>query len=113
MFAAVAALVVLHWIISTAAFYSERFGRLVENTPRKLIIDGVVQENALRKSKIGENDLEQAIREEANMDAFDKVEIAYLERDGRITVIPKKRQLKPIEVKIEEGIQTIRIVIEN
>lgn len=113
MIFAVAALVFLHWIIATVSFYSERFGNLVKNTERKLVAGGKIQEDAMRKSKVGKNDLMQAVREQANIDSLDKVKAAYLERDGNITVIPKSGEPHLIEVKVEEGVQTIKILIEH
>jgi len=113
MFFVVAVLVVLHWIISTLSFYSDKFGNLIKNTARKLVVDGEIQEDAMRKSKIGKNDLMQAVREEANVDSLDKVKTAYLERDGNITVIPNRREPRLIQVKVEEGVQTIKIIIED
>lgn len=108
----VGTLVLLHWIIATASFYSERFSHLVKNSPRKLVIDGELQKDAMQKSKIGEKDLMQALREEANIETIDDVKNAYIERDGNITVIPKKNEPKIIEVETEKGVQTIRIVLE-
>lgn len=113
MFFVVAVLVALHWIIAVLSFYSQRFSNVVKNTARKLVIDGEIQKDAMQKSKIGENDLMQALREEANVDSLDKVKTAYLERDGNITVIPQGCQPHLVEVKVEDGVQTIKIVIEH
>lgn len=113
MFAVVVVLVLLHWMIAVISFYSQRFSNVVKNTERKLIVEGEIQEDAMQKSKIGKNDLMQAIREEANVDSLDKVETAYLERDGNITVIPKSCKPHLVEVKVEEGVQTVKIVIEH
>lgn len=113
MFFAVVVLVALHWLISIISFYSRRFSKIIKNTPRKLIVGGEIQKDAMRKSKIGKNDLLEAVREEVHIDSLDKVETAYLERDGNITVIPKDSKPHLVEVKVEEGVQTIKIVIEH
>lgn len=113
MFSVIVVLFALHWIIAVFSYYSQRFSNVVKNTARKLVVDGEVQEDAMQKSKIGKNDLMQAIREVANVDSLDNVKAAYLERDGNITVIPKGCQSHVVEVKVEEGVQTVKILIEH
>ncbi len=109
----VSVLMILHWLIATLSFYWEGFGKVVENTPRKLIIDGEIQKDAMAKSKIGEGDLLQAMRDKANLEAPEKVKVAYLERDGNITVVPKRGEPQILDSKAEGGVQTIRIVVEG
>ena len=113
MLVVVAGLVILHWIIATISFYSERFGKIVENTTRKLVIDGEIQKDEMRKSKIGKKDLMEAVRQGANIDSLDRVKTAYLERDGNITIIPHPSEPHIVEVKVEDGVQTVRILFEN
>ena len=112
MFLAVAVLVILHWLIAVASFYSDRMSNLFKSSARKIAEDGEVIEAAMQKSKIGKNDLMQAMREEANIEKIEDIKTAYIERDGNITVIPKKNEPQVIEVKVEEGVQTVRIVLE-
>lgn len=109
----VAVLAILHWLLATVAFYFQSFGKFVKNTKRELIVDGKVQEDALKKSKIGKNDLLQALRSEANLESPEEVKAAYLERGGEITVIPKSRQPRVIEVDVQNGVQTVRVVMED
>lgn len=109
----VGVLVILHWVIATISYYSEYFGTLIKDKPRELIVDGEIKEDALQKSKIGKKDLMQALREEANLESPEEVKIAYLERDGNITVIPKPCEPQIVEVKVENGVQTIKILIDQ
>lgn len=109
----VAVLVVLHWLIATLTFYFQGIGRFIKNTNRELIIDGKVQEEALRKSKIGMNDLLQALRSKANIESPDDVKVAYLERGGEITVIPKPKEPQVVEVGVENGVKTIRLIVDS
>ncbi len=109
----ISVLVFLHWVIAVLSFYSERFGSFVKNSARELVVDGEIQEEAMRKSKIGRNDLMQAVREQANVDSLDSVKTVYLERDGNITVIPRACREHVVEVKVEEGVQTIKIEIKH
>ncbi len=112
MICVVGTLMLLHWIISVFTFYSDRFGNALKNSARKLIIDGEIQEDAMQKSKIGKNDLLQALREKGGVESPENVKTAYLERDGNITVITKKGEPKIVEVKVEKGVQIVRIVSE-
>ena len=111
MIIVVSVLMVLHWLIATIAFYWEGFSRVVENTPRKLIVDGELQKDALEKSKIGENDLMQALRNKANTEDPQKVKTAYLERDGNITVVLRSNEPRVIDVDVRDNVQTVRIVL--
>jgi uncharacterized membrane protein YcaP (DUF421 family) len=113
MVSIVAILVLLHWLIATLTFYFQGIGDLIKNTSRELIIDGKVQEEALRKSKIGLQDLLQALRSEANIESPDEVKAAYLERGGEIRVIPKSKEPRIIEIGIENGVKTIRLVVDS
>ncbi|CAN5669483.1 hypothetical protein BH24ACI2_BH24ACI2_13730 [soil metagenome] len=108
----ISALVGLHSLIAVLSFYSQRFSKIVKNTPRKIVVDGEVLDKEMRKSKIGENDLLQAAREKGKVETLDEIKTAYLERDGNITVIPKGSEPKIVEVKVENGVQTVRIVME-
>ena len=109
----VAVLVLLHWLIATVTFYFDGIGKFIKNTNRELIIDGKVQEDALRKSKIGMHDLLQALRSEANIESPDDVKVAYLERGGEITVIPKPKEPRVVEVGVENGVKTIRLIVDS
>ena len=113
MILVVGVLVILHWVIATLSYYSDYFGKVIKDKPRELIVDGEIKEDALQKSKIGKNDLMQALREEANLESPEKVKTAYLERDGNITVIPKSYEPQIIEVKVENGVQTVKILIDQ
>ena len=109
----VGVLVILHWVIATLSYYSDYFGNIVKDKPRELIVEGEIREDALQKSKIGKKDLMQALREEANLESIEEVKTAYLERDGNITVIPKPYEPQIVEVKIENGVQIVKILIEQ
>ena len=112
MFFIVATLVGIHWIIAIITFYFDTDGA-IKSSERQLIKDGEIIKNAMRKSKLGENDLLQAMREKGNVESLDKVKSAYLERDGTITVIPKSRDAQVIEVEVKENVQTIKILLEH
>ena len=43
----VGALMILHWVIAALSYYSDFFGKLIKDEPRKLIVDGEIMEDAL------------------------------------------------------------------
>jgi uncharacterized membrane protein YcaP (DUF421 family) len=79
-------LVLAHTALSTLAFRFNWLGKLVKGSPRTLVRDGHVDHKALRRSHIGERDLEAAVRR-AGLTTIEQVGRAYLERDGAITII--------------------------
>lgn len=106
-------LVGIHYVISYLTYYFSNASNIVKNNERQLIKDGEVIEEAMRKSKLGENDLLQALRQKGNVESPEDVKSAYLERDGTITVIPKKKKPQVVEIKIEEGIQLVKVEINQ
>lgn len=109
----VALLMILHWIVSTATFYSPLIQNLIEKRPRKLVTDGELDWGALRKSKISDGDVMQALREEAHSDKLGDVRSAFLEHDGHISVVLGGRELGVVEAGIEKGVKAIRLVVEK
>lgn len=91
MLVVVVMLLGLHWLFAALSFYWPWFERAIETSPRKLIENGKVIDEAVRKSKITNDELAQALREQGQVEDVTEVKTAYLERDGSITVIPKER----------------------
>jgi len=104
-------LVFLHWLFVSAAYYSKIVNRVLNGKARVLIKDGVPQQRNLRRSKVSQALLEENMRLEAGVDALDQIGEAYMERSGKMSILPKPGQLKVLEVRVEEGVQTVRIEI--
>lgn len=111
MLVVVSILIALHWILAMISFKYDRLGSFIKNSERELVKDGEIQETAMRESKIGKNDLLQALRKEGQVEKPEEVKSAYLERDGSITVIPKGCETHIVEVDVKENVQTIKIKI--
>ena len=109
----VSILIALHWIISAITYKYDKVSGFVKNSERELIKDGKILESAMQESKIGENDLLQALRQKAGVEKAEQVKSAYLERDGSITVIPKGCETHILEVEVKENVQTVKIKIEH
>jgi uncharacterized membrane protein YcaP (DUF421 family) len=104
-------LVGLHWLIAAVAYSSDWFGTLVKGKPVLLIKDGRLNENGLRGSSVSHRDLEEALRIESHVTESESMKLAYLERNGGISVIPRKPEPRVLEVSVEDGVQTVRIVV--
>lgn len=85
-------LVIMHWILSAIAFHSDWFGTFVKGDKRILVRGGEIQWDAMKKSHISRNDLEEAIRSSGNPPDITQIEKAYLERNGDISIIFRNRQ---------------------
>lgn len=114
MFFIVSVLVIMHWIIAVIGYYAGSFiSQTVKNSARRLVKDGEMLEDEMRKSKLGKNDLMQAVRNKGNVESLENVKSAYLERDGSITVIPNDCDAHIIEIDVKENVQTVKIKIEH
>jgi uncharacterized membrane protein YcaP (DUF421 family) len=84
--AACVVLVALHWAFAWAAVAWPPLGALFKGQPVRLITDGDVDRRAMKRSGIGEEDLEQALRA-AGVTETREVKAAYIERSGRISIV--------------------------
>jgi uncharacterized membrane protein YcaP (DUF421 family) len=105
------ALVGLHWLVAYLA-YLDLFGPLVKGNPVLLVEDGEIREDAMRESHVSRRDLEQALRNSGHDPDPSGVRRAHLERDGSISVVPRKRGPQVVEVSVRAGVQTVRIALE-
>ncbi len=107
--AAAIVLVSLHWFFVTLAYHSGKINLFLNGRAIPLIKKGVRQERNLRRKRIDTSLLEEKMRIEAGLEDLGRVRDAYLERSGMISIIPQSKQPKVIEVKVEDGVQTVRI----
>jgi uncharacterized membrane protein YcaP (DUF421 family) len=106
-------LVALHWLISFISFRSDRFGDIVKGTKRLIVEDGEILWDAMGKSNFSEQDLMSQVRTEGNTEDLGKVQRAYLERSGEVSLIKPSSEPKIIEVSVAHGVQTVRIQLEG
>ena len=107
-------LVGLHWLFSWLAFHSRPFGKLVKGRATQVVQDGEVQKGAIRKLLITHDDLVEDLRSFASVSDPGQVREAWLERNGQLSVVGRgraDREVKVLEVRVEEGVQTIRVEI--
>jgi uncharacterized membrane protein YcaP (DUF421 family) len=110
--AAGALLLGIHWLFALLAFHTEWFGSVVKGRRVLLIKDGQVQQDGVRRASITAEDLDQALRLHTKQADPSKVQRAYLERNGQISVVPYPREPQVISVPVEDGVQTVRIELQ-
>ncbi|MFC1458564.1 DUF421 domain-containing protein [Microvirga arabica] len=108
--AATAALIGMHWLFSGVALHWHGFGSLIKGKPRLLIDCGKVDTKALRAMHMTEHDLWEALRDEG-VSSLGQVSEARLERSGNLSVLKAPPKPKVVNVKVEDGVQIVRIEI--
>ena len=91
----IAALVlfVANFILKRIMFSNRKFETFMEEDPVILIRDGVMDQAALNRVKITQDELEEAIREHG-IEKIKNVKLSILEVDGNISVISEDEQEK-------------------
>lgn len=83
-------LILLHRLLAVIAFRTGfGFGNWIKGKPSILIKEGEIQWDALKKNSITENDLIEAVRKSGSEGDLNKINTAYLERSGDISIIKK------------------------
>ncbi|MGB7275521.1 MAG: YetF domain-containing protein [Geitlerinemataceae cyanobacterium] len=107
--AAAIVLVAMHWLLAATAFHFELADRIIKGSSRILIRDGQVKRQAMKTSHISQQDLESALRLKAKLRDLEQVDVARLESSGEISVLTKEKPPRVFEVKVEDGVKTVRI----
>lgn len=104
-------LVALHRFVAVIAFHSKFFDRLTKGDKRLLIDNGEYQPEGMKKSHFQKDDLHEQLRL-SGVGTADAVDKAYLERNGDLSVLKKKSPPRVLDVKVEAGVQSVRIAID-
>jgi uncharacterized membrane protein YcaP (DUF421 family) len=88
-----AVLVFWDWFLTYAAYRWRGARKLIRPAPLLLVRDGRVIHANLRQELVTEEELESEIRLQGVMDV-QQVAYAFLETDGRVSVIPRKQEEK-------------------
>ena len=105
----------MHWLfafLAFLAFHTDWFGQVAKGQPTKLIEDGEVNSEAMRQEHLSKKDLEEALRLGGQVPEPESVKLAFLERDGSISVVPRSGEPRVLEVAVEDGVQVVRIRVE-
>ena len=106
--AAAAVLVAIHWLLSGLALSFPRFGRAYKGYEQLLVSDGRIDWVAMRQAHMSEHDLWEDLRSKG-ISRLEQIAEARLERSGKLSVIEAKRELKIVEIRVAEGVQTVRL----
>lgn len=88
---------------------SRSFQQMISGNALILIQDGEVQADNLKKAHISQSELLASLRSNAHLSEPNQVLVARLERSGKISVIPRVCEPQIIDLKVEAGVQTVRI----
>jgi uncharacterized membrane protein YcaP (DUF421 family) len=83
-----ATLICLNILIAFLTSRSRKAAELIDGIPVLLGRDGKVFEEVVKKNRVAEGDVEQALREQ-DCD-LSEMQCAFLEADGKITILKKK-----------------------
>lgn len=83
-------IVVMHRLFAWLGLYNHTFGSLVKGSSKLLYDKGKFIDAHMKQCTISEKDLLEAVRLNSGLDSLDKIEKAYVERSGEISIIPKK-----------------------
>ena len=86
----VATIIFWNYLLDWLSFKSEWFGRLIEPAPLPLIRNGRMLRRNMRHELIKEDELMMQLRQQG-LDQVSKVKEAYIESDGRISVIEREQ----------------------
>ncbi|MFA7619429.1 MAG: YetF domain-containing protein [Thiohalomonadaceae bacterium] len=100
----------MQWLLAFVAVRTRWLGPMVKGGPLLLIEDGKIHEKRLRHAGLTHEDLAEALRLSIHDEDPARVRRAYLERNGKISVIAFPSEPRVVMVKVEQGVQTIRIV---
>ncbi len=67
-----------------------RLGRLIDGMPLLIVKDGKALRDRMDRERIDEEDILEAARSSHGLSRFDQVRHAVLERNGSISIVPRK-----------------------
>lgn len=104
-------LVAMHWLLGAIAFHLPQLEPWIKGQPRTLVRQGEQSARAMRKSHLTVQDLQTALRSKSCSGDLNDVDLATLELNGDVSVLTQSTA-HVVEVTVEEGVQTVRIVVE-
>lgn len=78
-----------HYAIAWARSRSNRIARIIDGTPLFLLVDGQWRTQTLSQMRIQDDDVMASARDQG-IPTLNKIQIAILERNGEISIIPSK-----------------------
>lgn len=85
----IVSLVVFDIALSLLKNKSRWLSKLIDGEPMIIVEHGQVLERRIRKARIDEGDILEAARHSQGLERIDQIKFAILEKDGRISIIPR------------------------
>ncbi|HET9447121.1 MAG TPA: YetF domain-containing protein [Steroidobacteraceae bacterium] len=85
----VGTLIGLNILMSVLKQRSKFIDRLLDDIPLVIVADGKPLKDRMDKSRVDEDDVLDAARETHGLERMDQIRHAILERDGKISIIPR------------------------
>lgn len=104
-------LVAFHRLLAWATFRSRTLSGIFSGRPHTLIRDGELLAEEMSRNQFSAADLDETLRLNGRVDDLHKVKEARFERNGKISVVKKESAPRVVEVRVEAGVQTVRIEI--
>lgn len=86
----VATLIGLNIVMSLLKQRYKWFDRLLDDIPLVIVADGKPLKERMEKARVDEDDVLDAARENCGLERMDQIRHAILERDGQISIIPRR-----------------------
>lgn len=86
----VATLIGLNIVMSLLKQRYKWFDRLLDDIPLVIVADGKPFKDRMEKARVDEDDVLDAARENCGLERMDQIRHAILERDGQISIIPRR-----------------------
>ena len=84
--AATTVLGAVHFVLGRLSIHFRWLGAVIKGSPRRIIIDGKLNDRAMRQSELSQGDLEEELRLHG-LEGPEGVKEAWLERNGSVSVI--------------------------
>jgi uncharacterized membrane protein YcaP (DUF421 family) len=103
------ALIGMHWLFAVLTYRTNWFGSIVKGQSVELVRDGEIQWPGMRRGGLSVRDLAEALRLQGEAPDISRIQTAYLERNGRVSLLLRQDEPRVVEVAVEEGVQTVRV----
>jgi uncharacterized membrane protein YcaP (DUF421 family) len=105
-------LVGLHWLFAVLSLNQKGFGYLVKGKTSQIVNNFQLDKKKMKQGHVSEEDVKEQLRLGMNQKNLENIREAFLEKDGQISFIKDNQQPKVLDIKVEEGVQTVRIKLE-
>ncbi len=80
-------LILVHLLLVMLALSNDTIGTLIKGKEIQLVKNGEILHEELKKARLTEDDLMEAIRLQGGVESVSEVKSAYMERNGNVSVI--------------------------